>query len=488
MPLAAENWITCGNALRIDWLSVCPPTGKPSELLATDLFEDQVKQDLIDFENEGGETYICGNPPYKGSKWQTDSQKSDMAAAWKSYPQLSKNTDLVTGWIAKFLQYSDAVPDVVASFVMTNSVCQGQLAADIWPVIFGGGIEIRFAHSSFKWANLASHNAGVSVIVIGLGKKSSRIKRVYDEALLRECSIIGPYLVPDQSVVVAKANLPIGQQSQMYFGNMPRDGGHLILDRESMTSIRDQSGGAFVKKLVGAEELVSGKHRYCIWIDDDSVEESRSVPFINNRLKLVAENRLESKAQSTRDFASASHRFVQIAGTAIQSSIVVPRVSSENRQYLPVDLYTNDTIVSDSAFALYDAPLWDLSVLSSTIHLVWVKTVCGKLETRLRYSNTLGWNCFPLPHLTEKNKADLTKCAEDILLARESHFPATIADLYDPENMPANLLEAHERNDEILERIYIGRRFRNDTERLEKLFDLYTEMTKSAGASKKRVK
>ena len=143
-------------------------------------------------------------------------------------------------------------------------------------------------------------------------------------------------------------------------------------------------------------------------------------------------------------------------------------------------------VVSNAAFALYDAPLWNLAVIASRIHLVWIATVCGKLETRYRYSNTLGWNTFPVPTLTEKNKADLTRCAEDILLAREAHFPATIADLYDPDKMPADLREAHERNDEVLERIYIGRRFRNDTERLEKLFDLYTKMIASPAAAKKR--
>jgi hypothetical protein len=158
-------------------------------------------------------------------------------------------------------------------------------------------------------------------------------------------------------------------------------------------------------------------------------------------------------------------------------TIVVPGVSSESRDYLPVGLVDRNSTVTNLVFALYDAPLWNLALIASRLHLVWVATVCGKLETRYRYSNTLGWNTFPVPLLTEQNKADLTRCAENILLAREAHFPATIADLYDPENMPDNLRRAHERNDEVLERIYIGRRFRNDTERLEKLFDLYTKMT-----------
>jgi hypothetical protein len=164
---------------------------------------------------------------------------------------------------------------------------------------------------------------------------------------------------------------------------------------------------------------------------------------------------------------------------------VIPIHTSESREYLPVGLLTEDAIISNAAYALYKVEAWNLALIASRIHLVWIGTVCGKLKTDFRYSNTLGWNTFPVPPLTDQNKADLTRCAEDILLAREAHFPATIADLYDPDNMPADLREAHERNDETLERIYIGRRFKNDTERLEKLFEMYTQMTaKEASATK----
>lgn len=167
-------------------------------------------------------------------------------------------------------------------------------------------------------------------------------------------------------------------------------------------------------------------------------------------------------------------------------TVVVPSVSSERRPYLPVGLVDRSVTLTNLAFGLYDAPLWNMALVASRLHLVWIGTVCGKLKTDYRYSNTLGWNTFPVPTLTEQNKADLTRCAEDILLAREAHFPATIADLYDPETMPANLREVHERNDETLERIYIGRRFKNDTERLEKLFELYTKMTAGRTAQKKQ--
>jgi len=232
-----------------------------------------------------------------------------------------------------------------------------------------------------------------------------------------------------------------------------------------------------LRRFVGSEELINRRDRFCLWIEDDVAARAKSNPLIANKLINVASMRTQSKAASTRDFARMPHRFVQIAGVASDHSIVVPKVSSENRDYLPVDLLPGDFIIGDRNFALYDAPLWNMGLIASRLHWVWIGTVCVRMRTDFSYSNTLGWNTFPVPPLTDSDKAQLTRCAEDILLAREAHFPATIADLYDPETMPANLRAAHEANDETLERIYIGRRFRNDTERLEKLFEMYTKMT-----------
>lgn len=479
LPLRVENWITCANALQIDWLSVCPPTGTGVQHRGDDLFFEADEKHEVDFENEGGETYICGNPPYKGSKWQTLEQKSDLANAWRRYPALAKTTDFVTGWIACFLNYAEVVPNAFAAFVATNSVCQGQQASEVWPFVFKQGVEIPFAHLPFKWHNLASQNAGVTVIIIGLGPKSGTSKKLFNADVVQECSVIGPYLVPYISVV-AKFSKPMSGQSKMLFGNMPRDGGNLFLSSEEAKVLSEEAVGKnFVKRFVGSEELINGKLRHCIWIEDSDVDLARSNAFINQRLKAVEESRNKSKAQSTKDFAMKPHRFVQVAGRAKDHVIIVPRVSSENREFLPVDYATKDYIVGDRNFALYDAPLWNMALIASRLHWVWIGTVCVRLEMRFSYSNTLGWNTFPVPTLTEKNKADLTRCAENILLAREAHFPKTIADLYAPDKMPPNLKEAHEQNDETLERIYIGRRFKNDTERLEKLFELYTKMTSS---------
>lgn len=487
LPLNAMNWITCGNALWLDWLSICPPTGTGVKISSDDLFETPLDQAEIDFENEGGETYICGNPPYRGSKWQSAEQKSDMERAWAANSRLAKTTDFVSGWIARYLDYAASVPEAVAAFVATNSICQGQQASDIWPYVFERGVEIPFAHVPFKWSNLASHNAGVTVIIVGLGPKSTSAKRLFDHDTVLECSVIGPYLAPNRAEVVAKSAQPIGDQSPMLFGNMPRDGGHLFLDsREAELLKQDASVGHMVRRFLGSEELINGKLRYCLWIDSEEQELANSHPFISERLQKVAENRRASKASSTREYASRPYRFVQIGGVAKFNQILVPGVSSENRDYLPCDYLDETVIASNKLFALYDAPIWNLALVASRIHWVWIATVCVRLEMRFSYSNTVGWNTFPVPKLTEKNKEDLTRCAEDILLAREAHWPATIADLYNPEKMPADLRAAHDRNDEVLERIYIGRRFKNDTERLEKLFELYTKMTTKQGAPKSR--
>jgi hypothetical protein len=484
LPLDAENWITQGNALRLDWLTVCPPTSQKVDMRGEDLFMSPLEKAQIDFKNEGGETYICGNPPYLGSTWQSKEQKEDLKAIFDGRVKSWKSLDYVAGWFMKAADFGQHT-DCTAAFVSTNSICQGQQVPILWPAIFASGHHIAFAHTSFKWANLASHNAGVTVAIIAISNTPNQTRRLYSlndegEAVVKEAENINAYLVAASNVVVEPLRQQNKQLARMLFGNMPRDGGAFVLsDSERRTLLREANGAEkFVKSYIGSEQMIQGKLRWCIWVEDDDVDNARKIPQIAEAFNKVAQIRSESNAASTREFATKPHRFVQIAGKARKHSLAVAKVSSENRAYLPVALFDNNTIISDLLFALYDAPLWNMALIASRIHLVWIATVCGKMKTDFRYSNTLGWNTFPVPKLTEKNKEDLTRCAEDILLAREAHFPATIADLYKPDAMPENLRAAHERNDEVLERIYIGRRFRNDTERLEKLFALYTKMTR----------
>jgi hypothetical protein len=483
LPLNKENWITHGNALRLDWLKVCPPTGTGGvKLVEDDLFQTPLDQTEIDFENEGGETYVCGNPPYKGGTEQNKQQKSDMAAVFGDISNTWKSLDYVCGWFMKFVNYSSA-SNSECSFVCTNSISQGEQVARLWPLIFKGGLRIGFAHSSFKWANLASHNAGVTVVIIGLTSKEKPAILFADEgecaAKRREVDLIGPYLVANSSVVVKASTKCISAISSMTIGNKPVDGGHLLLTRDE--SIRmvglDARAACYIRKFVGSKDAINGQSRFCLWIDDKDRKEAADIPEIAHRLQLVKQMRRSSDKKLTRDGEHTPHAFQQRRQTGKETVIVVPIHSSVARQFLPVDYQASGTIITNAAFGLLDAELWNLGIVASRLHLVWIATVCGKIKTDYRYSNTLGWNTFPVPPLTDENKADLTRCAENILLAREAHWPATIADLYDPENMPDDLRSAHDRNDETLERIYIGRRFKNDTERLESLFKLYTEMT-----------
>lgn len=483
LPLDAQNWIVCGNALRLDWLSICPPAGSGVKLLADDLFETPLAQAQIDFENEGGETYICGNPPYLGSKWQSAEQKADLAAVFAGHGAGWKTLDYVAGWFMKAADYGVRATASTA-FVSTNSICQGVQVPILWPLIFATGHQIAFAYTSFKWANLASYNAGVMVAIVGISRVIAKPRVLFsaadgNEVSAKQAANINAYLVPGPDVIVQPVRESAAGCAYMDLGNMPKDGGHLLFSAEDADEALkiDPAVGQYVFDFVGSQEFVKGIVRKCLWIEDSQADEAARIPYIAARLAGVRAMRLASDAESTRAYADRPHRFKQIQGRGQRSSIVVPKVSSESRQYLPVGLLTSHAVVSDNAFALYDAPLWNMALIASRLHQVWIGTVCGKMKTDFRYSNTLGWNTFPVPLLTEQNKADLSACAEDILLAREAHFPATIADLYDPEVMPDNLRHAHERNDEVLERIYIGRRFKNDTERLEKLFELYTKMT-----------
>lgn len=490
LPLRNENWITCGNALRLDWLSICPPTGANVKVQSEDLFHTPLDQAEIEFENEGGETYICGNPPYKGSKWQSKEQKADLEAIFDGRISSWKSLDYVAGWFMKAADFGQHT-DCIAAFVSTNSICQGQQVPSLWPEIFATGHHISFAYTSFKWANLASHNAGVTVAIIAISSMKNRKRRIYglsaeDNAVVKEVENINAYLVSGPDVEVQKATTPVCDIATMVYGNVEKAGGHLSLSADDVVELKLSSDQKrkLIRPFYGSEEFINGQQRFCLWIEDKDLKDAMDIPAVAARIEGVRQMRSASIAPATRAKASVPHKFWIILGSPQRHTIVVPGVSSENRPYLPVGLLGGDAILSNRNFALYDAPLWNMALIASRLHWVWIGTVCVRMRTDFSYSNTLGWNTFPVPTLTDKNRADLTRCAEDILLAREHHFPATIADLYDPENMPADLRAAHDRTDEVLERIYIGRRFKNDTERLEKLFDLYTKMTASAAPAK----
>ena len=253
-------------------------------------------------------------------------------------------------------------------------------------------------------------------------------------ALIKEVAHINAYLVLGDNVMVKKASIPISGLSEMSFGNKPVDGGHLLLSRDEVNAMGLTPGQQtrFIRRIYGSAEFIRGLERYCLWIDNAHLEEARGIEAIRQRIEGVRKMRLASTDSGARDMAARAHQMREM-NIAQRWTITIPRTSSENRPFLPNGLIDAQSTVTSEAFALYDAPLWNMALIASRLHLVWIATVCGKLKTDFRYSNTLGWNTFPVPTLTDKNKADLTRCAEDILLAREHHFPATIADLYDPE-------------------------------------------------------
>lgn len=484
LPLSSQNWIICGNALRLDWLEIFPSAGGGTKLHVDDLFDSPSVKTLIDFENEGGETYLCGNPPYAGKGKKKNSQIEDMEKVFGPYKVKHGYIDYVGCWFVKAAEYGQKTNSSFA-FVSTNSLCQGHQVALLWPIISKLDQKIFFAHTSFKWANLAKNNAGVTVAIIGVDSGARQTKKIFSqsndgEVLVKEVSNINYYLVGGQDVVVQKRPRPITSVGAMDLGNMPYDGGNLLLTRDELAALNlsTQLSRKLTRRIYGSKEFISNIERYCLWIEDENLDAAKSIPLINERIEAVRKMRQGSTDAGGRAMAARAHQLREMR-KAETHTLVMPRTSSESREFLPGGIIASENIVSSEAFAIFDAPVWQLSLLISRMHLIWIATVCGQLETRYRYSNVLGWNTFPIPTLTEKNKADLTRCVEDILLAREKYFPATIADLYDPEHMPDDLRAAHERNDEVLERIYIGRRFKNDTERLEKLFDLYTEMTVS---------
>ena len=488
LPLNAQNWITQGNALRLDWLSICPPTGTGVRYHAEDLFHTPLDQAQIDFENEGGETYICGNPPYLGSKRQVDEQKSDLAHVFEKHTESWKPLDYVSAWFLKAAEFGQRTK-AVSAFVATNSICQGQQVSILWPLIKKLNHDICFAYTSFTWANLASHNAGVTVVIVAISAEQIPDKRLFTvegkgEVTVRVVPNINAYLVPGPDTIVEARRKHISALPELDRGNSPTDGGHLLLDSDEVNALglSGDQRKRFIRPFVGSIELIRGIKRYCIWVDDDSLSDALAITSLRDRFEKVRDFRLGSSKKATVAGAAWSHRFDERKPLATSPVICVPVTSSENRPYLPIGLLPAGTALSNSSFGMPVNQVWTVALIASRLNLVWVATVCSRMRTDYRFTNTLAWNTFPVPTLTEKNKADLTACAEDILLAREAHFPATIADLYDPEKMPENLRAAHDRNDEVLERIYIGRRFKNDTERLEKLFEMYTKMT---GAQKR---
>ncbi|CUH99798.1 class I SAM-dependent DNA methyltransferase [Leisingera aquaemixtae] len=450
LPLRDGGHIVCANALRVDWQTVCPPPKGEEEV------------------------YIAGNPPFLGSNYQSKEQKVDLANVFTGKIKSFAAFDFVAAWFYKAAAFIRG-RRCKAALVATNSVCQGYSVAALWPHVLGSDLEIGFAHKDFKWRNNASSNAAVICSIVGLQPKSTALKRLFSDGVETPSDRINAYLVNGPETYVETERKSLFDLPFMCKGNQPTDGGGLILTQEERDDLLAENPDAaqFLYKFAGSQEIVRGFTRYCLWIEQSQADDAAWIKPIGRRIEAVRQFRLASAKARTRDMALRPFEFDEIRVRPGKSSILVPSVTSERRPYLPVDMVGADVIPSNLNFALYDAPEWCLALIASRLHLVWIGTVCGKLKSDFRYSNTLGWNTFPVPRFTPGQLEQFDASARMILKTRYMHHPKTIAELYDPDKMPDDLREVHRQNDELLESMYIGRPFRNDTERLEKLFKLY---------------
>lgn len=381
--------------------------------------------------------------------------------------------DYIALWFIKGARYI-ANTRAELTFVSVNSICQGEHVGIMFPKIFDENVEIGFAHTSFKWKNSARDNAGVTVIIMSLRNIFSRTKYLYADALKKEAKNISPYLTDSPSIIVHKATKPLNGLPEMLFGSMPNDNGFLVVTEEEKSNFPELH--PYLKDFYGADEFINGKKRYCLLIKDEDVEAAIKISEIARRIEGVRKARRSSKRPATKRLAQMPHRFGEMRYKPTKA-ILVPEVSSENRIYVPMGYVGEDVVISNKAFAIYDAELWIFGLLESKMHMTWIRAVCGQLETRTSYSSTLGYNTFPVNPLSQDHKDALNKTARRILLARAAHPEKTLANMYDPDKMPTDLREAHNENDHLINNLYKRGGFKNDEELIATLFELYEKMT-----------
>lgn len=455
IPLRSMGQITCANAARVDWEEICP-------------------HDAAD------EVYLIGNPPYLGSSMQSKEQKEDLAAVYGDR-KYSKKIDYVSGWFIKGADYIKNSSAELA-FVTTNSITQGDHVALLFPDIFNNDLEIGYAYTSFKWSNSARGNAGVTVAVISLrNSEKNSPKFLFTGDIRSEVSQINGYLAEGPLKPVKARRVPLSDGlPKILFGSKATDGGFLNLNTaERDTLLADSPEAAkFIKQYMGAADFIKGEDRFCLWIDDSERKTASDIPELARRFEGVRNFRALSKKAPTRQLADKPWKFAEPRYKPTES-IIVPSVSSERRAYVPIGYLSPDTVISNAAFAIYDAEPWLFALLTSKMHMAWLGSVGGKMKTDYRYSNTIVYNNFPVPDLKPKTKEQLTETSLRILDVREYYCENTLAELYDPDKMPDLLREAHDNNDALVDKIYQrgGKPFHSDDERLAELFKRYEEMT-----------
>lgn len=449
LPLRPSGHIVCGNACRLDWNAVCPHTAEE-------------------------EVYVMGNPPYLGSRRQSNEQKLDMKFVFKeNYGEL----DYISCWFLLGAEYIIGAKAKFA-FVSTNSICQGLQMSLLWERIMANKEVINFAYTSFKWSNNAKSNAVVTVIIVGVCNENNVKKRIiYSGEHSSVVKNISPLLIDAPTVFVESVSKPLCKGIPiMNFGNMPADGGKLILSDEEKNRLENLNPNIaqFIKPLIGAEDFINGKHRWCIWLYEISSNEYLKIEEIKKRIEALKVIR----AQSSRpQLASIPHLFAQITQPMGINFILIPRHSSENREYIPIGYFDKENIAHDSCLIVGTESISLFAILTSKMHMAWVKTVGGRLETRYRYSAQLCYNTFPFPVINEVQQTELERLAQEVLDVRDQHFDMTLGEMYNPETMPDDLRDVHHRLDLTVERCYRPEPFASDEERLECLFGLYAKMT-----------
>ena len=449
LPLKEAGNITQGNATRLNWEDTCS-------------------------KNENDEIYILGNPPYLGQRNQKKEHKEDMDFAFygeKNY----KNLDYISIWFLYAAKYTTS-SKIKFAFVSTNSICQGTQVEMLWPKILSYELEIFFAFKDIKWTNNAKGNAGVTVSIIGLSKPNNIKKILYSDDKKISGDNINPYLIIGNTILITKSRSTLSKIPKMEGGNQPREGGHFILSKtEKEIFIKNYPDTIkFIRKLTGSNEFLNNIERWCIWIKAEQVEEAEKIDILKNKIDLVRELRTNGNTLE-RNFVNFSYRFIQNK-EAVNSQIIIPVVSSEAREYIPIDFVEKDVIILNSANVIYDPETFVFGLLCSKIHNVWVKAVAGKLENRIRYTSGVCYNSFPFPEISQKQKEQINLHVFEVLEEREKHSSKTLAQLYDADKMPIGLKEAHHQLDLAIERCYRLKPFESDTERLEYLFKEYEKM------------
>ncbi|MCD5436510.1 class I SAM-dependent DNA methyltransferase [Lactobacillus delbrueckii subsp. lactis] len=459
LPLKKAGDIICGNALRLDWSKILP-------------------------HEEKDEVYLFGNPPYLGARRQSSYQKEDLSAVFNNITNKYKSLDYISGWFIKGEEYIEGSCSRFA-FVTTNSICQGEQVSILWPEIFSRSGEIIFAYQSFKWGNNAKNNAGVMVAIIGVADSRYYLKSktLFANRMQIKVKNISPYLTEGQNFSVKRCSKSISDLPSISFGSMPNDGGNLVFSKKEAEDL-DSDTKRFLRKYIGSKEFIDSTYRYCLWLKDSDADDYSENKVIEKILNNVKEYRLKSKRKATNELARNPELFGFISYKEGKTAIIIPRVSSENRIYAPMGIVDSNTIISDSAMAIYDAPLWLLGLLESRMHMTWMRSVGGRLKTDYRYSAGLVYNTFPVPELSTRRKNEIEDLVLKILDIRDEEG-GTLAELYgsplaekNPKPMNARLLEAHQELDRVVDRAYKPSGFKDDAERLSMLLEMYAEKVK----------